>query len=339
MLRGLWLLAMLGIVGAAAVLAGAVRPIGAQETTSGKSGWQAVAPGVVEPVSGEIKILAAVAGRVREVSVGVNDKVVAGEPVLRLDDEEARARAATARAQVAMRERVRNDQSAGRGENRRNAEDDVASAEATLGEARAAFEAATLAKRAGNGSDTVMTTARAAWTRAQENLDRERARLRKLESESGTPLPTQKEGELQVARSELWLSVAELEKLTIRAPIASTVLQVNVKIGEVAAPAASQPLILLGDLSRLRVRAELDEHDVGKIAIGGAVVIRAYAFRNREFAGKVATIAPTVRPGRISSPESGHLTDFNVNEVLIDLEDPGPLLVGMKVDAYFRPQK
>jgi hypothetical protein len=109
--------------------------------------------------------------------------------------------------------------------------------------------------------------------------------------------------------------------------------------GYTVAPAASQPLILLGDLSRLRVRAELDEHDVGKIAIGGAVVIRAYAFRNREFAGKVATIAPTVRPGRISSPESGHLTDFSVNEVLIDLEDPGPLLVGMKVDAYFRPQK
>ena len=45
-----------------------------------------------------------------------------------------------------------------------------------------------------------------------------------------------------------------------------------------ASPAASQPLVLLGDLSRLRVRAELDEHDVGKIAIGGAVVIRAYAF-------------------------------------------------------------
>ena len=40
MLRGLWLLAMLGIVGAAAVLAGAVRPIGAQETTSGKE-WLA----------------------------------------------------------------------------------------------------------------------------------------------------------------------------------------------------------------------------------------------------------------------------------------------------------
>ena len=103
MLRGNWWLAVLGIVGVAAMVGGAARPIGAQETTSGKSGdkgagWQSVAPGVVEPVSGEIKIVAAVVGRVGEVSVAVNDKVVAGEPVLRLDDEDARARVATARA-------------------------------------------------------------------------------------------------------------------------------------------------------------------------------------------------------------------------------------------------
>ena len=247
------------------------------------------------------------------------------------------ARVATARAQVAMRERVRNDQSAGRGENRRNAEDDVASAEAAVVEARAAFDAAALAKRAGSGSDAAMATARAGWTRAQENLDRQRARLRKLESEFGTPLPTQKEGDLEVARSELQLSVAQLEKLTIRAPIAGTVLQVNVKVGEVAGPTASQPLILLGDLSRLRVRAEVDEHDVGKIAPGGEVVVRADAFRGREFTGKVASIAPIVRLGRISSPESGHLTDFSVNEVLVQLDNPGPLLVGLKVDVYFRP--
>jgi HlyD family secretion protein len=152
-------------------------------------------------------------------------------------------------------------------------------------------------------------------------------------------LPTQKEGDLQVARSELELAVAQLEKLTIRSPIAGTVLQVNVKAGEVAAPTASQPLILLGDVSRLRVRAELDEHDVGKVAAGGSVVVRANAFRGREFAGKVSAIAPIVRLGRISSPASGHLTDFSVNEILIELDDPGPLLVGMKVDVYFRAPK
>ena len=51
------------------------------------------------------------------------------------------------------------------------------------------------------------------------------------------------------------------------------------------------------------MRAELDEQDVGKIEEGDKVVVRADAFRGREFAGKVAAIAPIVRLGRISSPE------------------------------------
>jgi HlyD family secretion protein len=150
-------------------------------------------------------------------------------------------------------------------------------------------------------------------------------------------LPTQKEGELEVARSELRLSIAELEKLIIRAPIASTILEVNAKAGETTAPTASQPFVLLGDLSKLRVRAELDEHDVGKIAAGDKVLVHADAFRGREFGGTVATISPIVRPGRISSSDSRDLSDFRVNEVLIELDDAGPLLVGMKVDAFFRP--
>jgi len=62
----------------------------------------------------------------------------------------------------------------------------------------------------------------------------------------------------------------------------------------VAGPSSPQPLILLGDLSQLRVRAELDEHNVGKIKIGEAVAVRAEAFRGQTFAGKVAAIAPLI---------------------------------------------
>ena len=333
---------VLGVFGVAAVVVGTARLVSAQDTariSTGDSiaGWQAVALGVVEPGTGEIKILAPVVGRIAKVSVAANDTVVSGEPLLRLDDEGAQARAATARAQVAIRERVRNQKAAGRAENRRIVEDEVASAEATLVEARAEFDTAALAKRAGGGSDAAMTTARAARARAQNNLNGQRTRLRKLKTESGTPLPTEKEGELEVARSELRLSIAELEKLTIRAPIASTVLQVNAKVGEVAAPTAPQPLMLLGDLSTLRVRAELDERDVGKIAAGDRVMVHANAIRGRQFVGTVAAISPMVRPARISSPESpSDSSDFGVNEVLIDLDDPGPLLVEMKVDVYFR---
>jgi HlyD family secretion protein len=300
-------------------------------------GWAAVAPGLVEPRSGEIRIFAPVIGRISEVPVAVNDKVSADEPLVRLDDEEARARVAAQRAEVETREKARNEKSAGKAASRRKAEDAVADAEEALVEARVAFDNAAIAKRAGKGSDSTVTNARTAWTSAQQNLLHQRDQLQSLENGSETPLPTQLEGQLTVAREDLRVSLAELQKLIVRAPIAGTVLQVDAKVGELAAPAAAQPLVLLGDLSKLRVRAELDEQDVGKINQGDKVVVRASAFPGREFSGRVATIAPIVVPGRINPAGSRNLTDISVTDVMIDLDDFGPLLVGMKVDAYFRP--
>lgn len=336
--------AAFGLCALLAAAAAAAPPAAAQDksggdgkTAQGNKTWQAVAPGVVEPRSGEIKITAPVIGRISEVAVKSNDKVSAGELLVRLDDEEARARVASARAEAAMHERARNDKSAGKAENRRDAEDAVAEAETALVDARAAFDKAALAKRTGRSSDSAVALARAAWTNAQDNLERQRAQLRRVEAQSGTPLPTQVEGQFNIAIGALRQANAALEKLTIRAPITSTVLQVNAKPGELAAPGAAQPLVVLGDLSMLRVRAELDEHDVGKIKVGDAAMVRAEAFRGKEFAGKVAAIAPLVHPGRLNSPGSRNLTDFSVTEVLIDLAEPGPLLSGMNVDVYFAP--
>ena len=313
------------------------RPVNAQSRGDSKDGqsWAAVAPGVVEPRSGQIKIAAPVVGRVSEVLVKINDKVAADEPLVRLDDEDAQARVASAQAQAAMREKARNEKSAGKAANRRDAEDAVADAEAGLADARNTFDKAVHAKRSGSGSDATVTAARTAWTRAQDNLDRERSQLRKIEAQSGTPQPTQLEGQLNVARTELRVAIAELEKLTIRAPIAGSVLKVDVKAGEVAAPSLPQPLLLLGDLSQLRVRAELDEHNAGKVKVGEPVTVRAEAFHDQTFAGKVVAIASLIQPARLSSPGSRNLTDFNVNEVMIDLNEPGPLIAGMNVDVYF----
>jgi HlyD family secretion protein len=312
------------------------RPVNAQSRGDSKDGqsWAAVAPGVVEPRSGQIKIAAPVVGRVSEVLVKINDKVAANEPLVRLDDEDAQARVASAQAQAAMHEKARNEKSAGKAANRRDAEDAVADAEAALADARNTFDKAVHAKRSGSGSDATVTAARTAWTRAQDNLDRERSQLRKIEAQSGTPLPTQLEGQLNVARTELRVAIAELEKLTIRAPIAGSVLKVDVKAGEVAAPSLPQPLLLLGDLSQLRVCAELDEHNAGKVKVGEPVTVRAEAFHDQTFAGRVVAIASLIQPAR-SSPGSRNLTDFNVNEVMIDLNEPGPLIAGMNVDVYF----
>src|SRR4029077_5629496 len=106
---------------------------------------------------------------------------------------------------------------------------------------------------------------------------------------------------------------------------------------ELAGQPNAQPLLVLGDISALRVRAELDERDFGEIKIGPPVLGGAPAVRGREFAGKVAFIAPLVEQGRINTRGQRNLTDVDVVEVLVDLTQADPLAVGMKVDVYFQP--
>lgn len=298
--------------------------------------WQAVAPGRVESLSGEIKIASPVVGLVGEVLVKPNDKVFAGEPLIRLYDNEVQARLAAAEAQIAVRKRARNDQNpSSRAADRRKAEDAVADAEKAVLDTRSALDRATSEKRAGRGADAELDSARTALSRARDRLKLQKAELRRIETDTNTPLPTQAEGQLSIARAELLVAEAAIEKMIIRAPIAGSVLQVNAKPGELAGPSAA-PLVLLGDVSALRVRAEVDERDLAEIRIGQPVLVRAAAFRGREFPGKASFIAPIVEAGRINARGQRSLTDVDVVEVLVDLDETGPLSVGMKVDVYFR---
>ena len=68
-----------------------------------------------------------------QVLVKANETVFAGQPLIRLRDQEARAQLASVAAQVAMRKRIRNKESAASGAAaRRKAEDAVADAEAAV---------------------------------------------------------------------------------------------------------------------------------------------------------------------------------------------------------------
>jgi HlyD family secretion protein len=221
---------------------------------------------------------------------------------------------------------------------RRRAEDAVADADKAVAGAQAAFDQAAVERRTGAAPDAALEAARVALTRAQDRQRQHTAELRRIEADPGTPLPSFVDGQVNVTRAEAAAAAAAIERLTIRAPISGTVLQINAKPGELAAPANAQPLLIIGDVSALRVRAELDERDVGEVKIGQSAVIRADAFRGREFAGKVSFIAPIVEPGRISARGQRNVTDVDVVEVLVDLAQPNPLAVGMKVDVYFQPE-
>ncbi|MFX6201734.1 hypothetical protein ABTF50_20255, partial [Acinetobacter baumannii] len=83
-------------------------------------------------------------------------------------------------------------------------------------------------------------SARTQLANAQAKLEQQADELRKVTADA--PLPVSVEGQLNVARSDLQGARATLENLTIRAPLDGTVLQVNARAGEIAAPQATQPL-------------------------------------------------------------------------------------------------
>lgn len=325
--------AALGLTGLAGAFAPSLGTSSAEEAIDRKT-WQAVAPGRVEPWSGEIRIGSAAMGRVGDVLVKVNDTVFAGEALIRLDDEEVRNRHAKAAVQYNLRKRTR-PAATGKNVERRRHEDAVGDSESAVVQARTAVDRAAAAKRAGKGSDGDLAKARKNLSNAREQLRERRAELAKFEADATGTAPTEADTQVNLARLDLRGAEAALDNLTVRAPIDGTVLQINIRAGELASPSAPQPLAIVGDVSKLRVRAELDERDYGMIKAGHKVVVRSPAFRGRDVAGTVSSIAPIIEPGRIGGRGQRSPTDVNVTEVVIDLSEPGPLVVGMKVDVYF----
>jgi HlyD family secretion protein len=316
-------------------------PASAPAAAAVQLAWVAAAPGRVEPRSGQLRISPGLTGRVVSVAVQMNDRVAEGEVLIRLEDKEARARLSAAEAQAALNKRERDNPPAGApketsGRDSINrAEDAIYTAERAVMSARFELDDAIAADRK-NADSQALSGARRRHSDAVDRLRQEYSALASAISRSGAPAPNRLEAGLIAARSEVTLAETILDKTRLRAPIAGKVLQINAKVGEMVAPAPDMPLIVMGDMSVVRVRAEVDEHDVAKIKVGQRVFVKNTAYPNQEFDGKVAEIAPSLALPRMGSRGARRATDVEVMEVVIDMEGSVPLLPGMRVDAYFR---
>ncbi len=309
---------------------------GAAETAM-KPTWAASATGRVEPKSGEVRITAEVPGRIVDVAAGLNDRVKTGDLLVRLDDDDAITKVAGAQAEAQVRVRERNEEDArGLQLERRNAEDDVASAERSVFGAQQEFDDALDKKRNNNGSDDDVDKARTKLADANKKLADERADLAAVNAKSGMPLPTRLEAALSVARAELTAAELGVEHTRVRAPYNGTVLNVMAKEGEVAAPSPENTLVVFGDLSAMKVRAEVEERDAAKIHVGQRVVVRADAYPDQDFEGRVGSIAQSLSQPNIVSRGPRRPNDVEVLEAMVDLDGLPPLLTGMRVDVFFK---
>lgn len=299
--------------------------------------WVAAAPGQVEPGSGEVRVGTGILGRVAEVLVKVNDKVEEDELLIRLEDQEARARLSAAEAQAGAARSERDAQAATSGrEDVRKAEDAVYAAERAFTGARYDLDYALAAKRQGTGTEQQVSDARRRLADAKDRFLRERIAFATAQAKSNLPAPNRFESATSTARAEVAIAQALLDKTRIRAPVAGSVLRIYPTVGDVVAPSPDQPLAVLGDMSSLRVKAEVDEGDVSKIKLGQKAFVRSNSYPGKEFEGKVAKIAPSLAPPRIAGRGPRRPNDVDVLEVTIDLDGAVSLLPGMRVDAFFR---
>jgi HlyD family secretion protein len=301
--------------------------------------WAASAPGRVEPISGEIRVVTQIPGRIAEVLVGVNDQVKAGDLLFRLEDDDHRARVEGADAEVSVRVRERDQENVGKtSRDRRTAEDNLDRAQRTLFASRIDLDRVMANRRAGRANDNDVAQAREAVVTARQQVERERDALQRVLTTSGVPLPTRLEAGLAVARAELSVAETALSRTRVRAPIDGTILQVNARVGEMAGPNPELASVIVGDVSRLKVRAEIVERDIDKVRVGQGAVVTSDAFPGRQFEGRVTQVGRSLSTPIVSQKGPRRPNDVDVLEVLVELTGQTPLLPGMRTDVFFKPE-
>ncbi|MFL5562401.1 MAG: efflux RND transporter periplasmic adaptor subunit, partial [Gemmatimonadaceae bacterium] len=105
------------------------------------------------------------------------------------------------------------------------------------------------------------------------------------------------QSQLVKARTDVDLARQRLEDATVRAPIAGTIIAKPVSLGQVITSATSGPtggttILQMADLSKVRMRAMVNETDVGNVKPGQVATVVVDAFPNSRFQGVVEKVEP-----------------------------------------------
>ncbi len=299
--------------------------------------WAAVAPGRVQPKGGEVRIAAVTPALIRDIPVTENDRVKAGDLLISFDDDELKAKLASVKAELTLKQKERDVvEAAGLNLERRRAEDALYSAERQVFQTRANLDMVVSQLKRGSAALQDVERSREELASAKSVVDRERANVRRIESNAKLPTISKEDAQLIAARADVAVLEASIEKTKLRAPADASILNIIAKVGETAGSSSDNTLMVLGNTSQLQVRAEVEERDIQKVSMGQTVVIRSEAFSGRSFEGRVAVVARALTAPQLTSRNQRKQTDVDILDVIVDLSDGTPLIPGMRVDVYFK---
>lgn len=133
---------------------------------------------------------------------------------------------------------------------------------------------------------------------------------------------------LNSAKANLEAAQAVLNDLTLRAPFAGTISEVNLRVGEWVTPGL--PVVILADLDNLWIETtDLNEIDMVQISVADPVMISFDALPETMISGRVISIANKASPG----------VGVNYRVIIAMDETPPGLRWGMSAFVDIQPRR
>jgi HlyD family secretion protein len=247
----------------------------------------------------KIELASKVVGKVASISVEKGDRVKAGQVLVRLEDDEYRARMLESQGQLeTLKARLAQAQHGSRPE-------EIAKAKADVEQARADQENArvTLERTRGLVQDKVM--AKQTLDDAQARYDGAVAKVASLERAHELVRLGPRQEEIDALRAQVnqaqgTLNYAQVQQdnTVIRAPIDGTILERNVEKGEfvttgfVGDKGAKGYVVSIADLHDLEVELDINQNDFAKLGPTQAGIVTTDAYPDRKYEGVIHEISP-----------------------------------------------
>ncbi len=294
-------------------------------------------PGRIEGRSDTIEVGAAADGVVRAVNVKEGQVVPQGAVLAEIgcSDLHSSLEVAEAEAESVKQSRARLMRGS-RPEEREAAAQKTTAARAEVDHASAELNRATQLSAA-------LAISKSAYDKALRDYDvaeaelKEASRNEELIDAGPTAEDAAKaDADLRAAQERIKLAQQKIGKCTVTAPVKGTILRVDLRPGESFSTVAPHPLFTIADLTGRRVRAEVDERDIGKVHVGQEAILTSEAYPGKRFVGHVDRISSMMGRKTVDTGNPADKSDRDILEALVSLDPSAKELpMGLRVTVQF----